>query len=244
MSGIGAHLPARRHQPASGQPLQQRARHHRELAQDRAVEAGIGQVKAERVLPADPGAHRLSGLTAGQILRHLEDRHQRQAARRPARLTPRPAGARELLIGQPLTQLVTHHHRQRALPLAPVHHRNGRDDLRRGLRPRPRLDRHHGLHLAAGTREKATAARSCRTQRGRSTVPGWTKSAARMLRACAIGNCFPAGPVRRGAGPVPAACRSCRTVEAAIGWPSFTSCFAPAGAPRSGCPSRCGSRAC
>src|ERR1019366_6548743 len=82
-------------------------------------------------------------------------------ARRPARLAAFAVGARELLIGQPLAQLVTDHHRQRALPLAPVHRGNGRDDLRRGLRPRPRLDRHHGLHLAAGTREKATAARSC-----------------------------------------------------------------------------------
>ncbi len=35
---------------------------------------------------------------------------------------------------------------------------------------------------------------------------------------------YPAvGPVRRGAGSVPAACRICHTVEAAIGWPGLTS---------------------
>jgi len=162
VSGIGAHLPAGRHQPVSGQPLQQRVQHHLvqaaagdpgpELAQDRVIEARIGQVKAQRVLPVDPGAHRLGGLPVGQILRHLEDRHQGQAARRPARLAPFPAGARELLIGQPLTQLVTHYHRQRALPLALVHRRNGRDDLRRGLRPRLRLHTHHEFHPAAETR--------------------------------------------------------------------------------------------
>jgi len=32
-----------------------------------------------------------------------------------------------------------------------------------------------------------------------------------------------AGPVRRGAGPIPASCRICQTVDAAIGWPSLTS---------------------
>ena len=184
MGGIGAHLPAGRHQPVSGQPLEQRVQHHLiqaaagdpgpELTQDRVVEARIRQAKAERVLPVNPCADRLSGLPVGQILRHLEDRHQGQAARRPARLAAHPVGARELLIGQPLTQLVTHHHRQRTLPLAPVHHRDGRDDLRRGLRPRLRLDRHHRLHPAAETRGKSTAGRSCRTQ-----DPKWVRHATR-----------------------------------------------------------------
>ena len=38
-----------------------------------------------------------------------------------------------------------------------------------------------------------------------------------------VRNCFQAGPDRRGAGSIPAACRICHTVEAAIGWPSLTS---------------------
>jgi hypothetical protein len=42
-------------------------------------------------------------------------------------------------------------------------------------------------------------------------------------RAWAVRNCLQAGPVRRGAGSIPASCRICRTVEAAIGWPSLTS---------------------
>ena len=162
MGGIGAHLPARAHQPAAGEPLQQRVQHHLfqaaagdtgpELAQDRVVEARIRQAKAQRVLPVDPGAHRLGGLPVGQVLRHLEDRHQGQAGRRPARLAAHPVGARELLIGQPLTQLVTHHHWQRALPLALVHRPHRGNDLRRGLRPRPRLHAHHGFRPAADTR--------------------------------------------------------------------------------------------
>src|ERR1039458_7716449 len=162
MGGIGAHLPARLDQPAGCQLLQQRVQHHLiqaaasdagpELTQDRVVEPGIGQAKAESVFPVDPGAHRLGRLPVGQVLRHLEDRHQGQPARRPARLAPFPVGTRELLIGQPLTELITDHQPQRTLPLTPVHRRNGRDHLRCGLRPWPRLDRHHRLHLAAGTR--------------------------------------------------------------------------------------------
>ncbi len=51
----------------------------------------------------------------------------------------------------------------------------------------------------------------------------WTKSTAMMPRACAVRNCFHVGPVRRGGGPIPASCRICHTVEAAIVWPSLTS---------------------
>ena len=51
----------------------------------------------------------------------------------------------------------------------------------------------------------------------------WTKLAAMMLRAWAVRNCFQAGPLRRGAGPIPASCRICHTVDAAIWWPSLTS---------------------
>ena len=54
-------------------------------------------------------------------------------------------------------------------------------------------------------------------------MPAWTESAARMPRAWAVRNCFQVGPVRRGAGSIPASCRICPTVEAAIGWPSLTS---------------------
>src|SRR2546430_2501562 len=54
-------------------------------------------------------------------------------------------------------------------------------------------------------------------------ISTWTKSAARMPRACTVRNCFQVGPVRRGAGSIPVSCRICHTVEAAMGWPSLTS---------------------
>jgi hypothetical protein len=44
-------------------------------------------------------------------------------------------------------------------------------------------------------------------------VSTWTKSAARTPQACAVRNCFQVGPLRRGAGPIPAACRICHTVD-------------------------------
>src|SRR5271165_2214810 len=44
-----------------------------------------------------------------------------------------------------------------------------------------------------------------------------------MPRTCTVRNCFHVGPVRRGAGSIPASCGICHTVEAAMGWPSLTS---------------------
>ena len=44
--------------------------------------------------------------------------------------------------------------------------------------------------------------------------------------------------------PVPASCRICQTVEAAIGWPSLTSSPCTRRCPQVGFRSRCGSRAC
>ena len=145
MGGIGAHRAARADQPVGGQPFQQRVQHHLiqpaggdagpEFTQDRMVETGVGQVQAQRVFPVDAGADMLGGLTVRQILRLLEDRHQGKPGRRPARLAARPVAARELLIRQPLAELVAHQHRQRTLTLAPVHRRDRRGDLRRDLRP-------------------------------------------------------------------------------------------------------------
>src|SRR2546430_9856188 len=74
-------------------------------------------------------------------------------------------------------------------------------------------------------------------------ISTWTKSIARMPRACAVRNCFQVGPVRRGAGSTPASCRICHTVEAAIGWPGLTSSPCTR-VPTLDCPSPCGSRAC
>ena len=71
----------------------------------------------------------------------------------------------------------------------------------------------------------------------------WTKSAARMPRACEVRNCFQVGPLRRGAGCIPALCRICHTVDAAMGWPSQQVRLGHVGVPTSGCRWRCGSRA-
>jgi hypothetical protein len=54
------------------------------------VKARVATRQAQRVLPVDPGAHRLGGLTAGQVPRLLEDRHQGEARRRPARPAAHP----------------------------------------------------------------------------------------------------------------------------------------------------------
>src|SRR5664280_506838 len=162
VGGIGAHRAARADQPVGGQPFQQRVQHHLiqpaggdagpEFTQDRMVETGVGQVQAQRVFPVDAGADMLGGLTVRQILRLLEDRHQGKPGRRPARLAARPVAARELLIRQPLAELVAHQHRQRTLTLAPVHRRDRRGDLRRDLRPWLRTTEDEATGAPWGTR--------------------------------------------------------------------------------------------
>jgi hypothetical protein len=57
-----------------------------ELAQDAVVEAGVGQVQGEQVLPVDPCPYRLRGLPVGQVLPELHQRDQRQPPRRISRL--------------------------------------------------------------------------------------------------------------------------------------------------------------
>jgi len=198
MGGFGAHLAARRHQPVSGQPLQQRVQHH--LGRPPAATRARNSLKIESSNPGSgrsrPSAYfqSIRVRTASAACRSVRSSAswkivtKAQAARRPAWLAAHLVGARELLIGQPCTKLAAHHHRQRVRAFAPVHRRDGRDDLRRGLRPRPRLDRHHGPHPAAGTRGKSAAARSCRTQDRKRTrhatrtqIPPWSC----RLRGCA-----------------------------------------------------------
>ena len=52
-----------------------------ELAQHGVVEAGVGQLQPQQVLPVDTPAHRVSGLTVGEVLHMLQHRHQRQLPR-------------------------------------------------------------------------------------------------------------------------------------------------------------------
>jgi hypothetical protein len=57
-----------------------------ELAQDAVIEARVGQVQGEQVLPVDPCPYRLRGLPVGQVLPELHQRDQRQPPRRISRL--------------------------------------------------------------------------------------------------------------------------------------------------------------
>ena len=47
-----------------------------ELGQHAEVEAGVGQLEPKRVLPVDPGAHRVGRLPVAEVLKKLEDRDQ------------------------------------------------------------------------------------------------------------------------------------------------------------------------
>jgi hypothetical protein len=77
-----------------------------EFAEDRGVEAAVVKRQAQHVLPVDAAADRLRRLPVGQPLRELEDRHQRHAPRRQARLAMGGEEIGELLVGEKLAQLI------------------------------------------------------------------------------------------------------------------------------------------
>src|SRR3954467_11515982 len=58
-----------------------------ELAKHSVVEAGIGQVQGQQILPVDPSSDRLSGLAVAQALAKLQERDQGQAPGRVPGLT-------------------------------------------------------------------------------------------------------------------------------------------------------------
>ena len=162
VGGIGALLPARLDQVFGRQPFQQRVQRRLlqpgvgdpvpELREHRVVEARVIERQPEQVLPVDPGPHRLGCLPVGELLRPLQDGHQRQPRRRPARAAPDAERSREILIMQPLAQAVADQPRQRPGPLPLVLRRDHRRDQRIRLRPRGRLHGHHIPDSAAGTR--------------------------------------------------------------------------------------------
>lgn len=59
-----------------------------ELAQHRAVEASIGKRQAEKILPVDPTPDGIGRLAIRQLLRELQQGHQRQAPWGLGRLAP------------------------------------------------------------------------------------------------------------------------------------------------------------
>ncbi len=131
-------------QAGPGQPRQQRIQRHLvqagpghpgpELSQHRMVKARIIPGKPQQVLPVDPGPHRFGRLPVSEVLGPLQHGHQRQPRRRPARPAPVPERGREILIPQPLAQLIADQHRQRPRPLTPVLRLDRRRDLRIRLR--------------------------------------------------------------------------------------------------------------
>jgi hypothetical protein len=91
MGGVGALAPAPHQQPplteAVEHPVQQplalavAEQSGAELAEDRVVKAGVGQLQAQGVLPVDPAADRVGGLPVGQSLDELQHRGQGQPRR-------------------------------------------------------------------------------------------------------------------------------------------------------------------
>ncbi|CAI7981062.1 hypothetical protein FRAHR75_980002 [Frankia sp. Hr75.2] len=130
----GLHEPVEDHpfQIVVGQPGPEPGQHGR-------VEPGIGQLRAEGVLPVDRTDRHTRGLPVGQVLGELQRRDQRQHRRRQTRRPPDPERAGERLIGEHLGEAIPQPHRQR-----PPRKRRPRDrhSLRRDLGQPLRLQRH------------------------------------------------------------------------------------------------------
>ena len=77
-----------------------------ELAQHRVVEARVGQLEPEQVLPVDPRPHRLGGPPVGQVLAELQDGDQRQPPRWQARLAELGEQVGEVRVGEDGAELV------------------------------------------------------------------------------------------------------------------------------------------
>jgi hypothetical protein len=98
---------ARLEQPAE-QPLlgattdQPRA----ELAQHRVVEAGVGELEAQEVLPVDARPHRFGRPPVGQVLAELQEGDQRQPPRRQSRLAEPGEQVGEVGVGEDGAELV------------------------------------------------------------------------------------------------------------------------------------------
>jgi hypothetical protein len=62
------------------------------------MEARVGQLEAERVLPVDASAYGIGGLPIAEMLEELEDRDQGQTLRRQGGLTPGGVEVAEVLV--------------------------------------------------------------------------------------------------------------------------------------------------
>jgi hypothetical protein len=77
-----------------------------ELAQHRVVEARIGQLEAEQILPVDAGTHRLGGPTVGEVLAELQQGDPGQTPGRQARLAALGEQVGEIRVGEDGAELV------------------------------------------------------------------------------------------------------------------------------------------
>jgi hypothetical protein len=74
------------------------------------VEAAIGEVEAEQILPIDPCPYRIGSLAVGQTFPELEQRDERQAHWRLGGLTLAGEEVGEIGIAKEHIQLVIHAH--------------------------------------------------------------------------------------------------------------------------------------
>jgi hypothetical protein len=106
--GVGALLASGLHQPALAEALQHAVEQKllgvaseqagAELAQDGEIEAGVGQLQTERILPVDSRPHGFGRLAVGEVLEELHHGDQRQPPGRQARLAPRGEELCEITI--------------------------------------------------------------------------------------------------------------------------------------------------
>ena len=86
-----------------------------ELAQHRAVEAGVGKWQAEQILPVDPATHHISRLPVRQLFCELQQGYQSQAPWRLGRLTLGWKKMRKAAVVEDRTKLVAQAQQQIAM---------------------------------------------------------------------------------------------------------------------------------
>jgi hypothetical protein len=94
-------LPTQRQQRVEQQRLRP-ASHQAaaELAQDRSIEPGVGQLQPKHILPVDAAAHRVGGPPIRQVLGELQHSDQREPPRHLGRLPAAGKQSGELRVGE------------------------------------------------------------------------------------------------------------------------------------------------
>ena len=125
VGAVGALLAARLDQAAGLEALEHRVQQQvlrlagdeagAELGQHAEVEAGVGQLEPERILPVDPGAHGVGRLPVAEVLEELEDRDQGQPPWGESGLAPAGIEPPEILVLVEGAELVAQPHDDGAL---------------------------------------------------------------------------------------------------------------------------------